>query len=58
MQALPQQCLFVGDDPKWDLAGPRAMGIEAVLIDRRGTMSPTEEIAIRNLNELWSRLQA
>jgi putative hydrolase of the HAD superfamily len=57
VQALPQQCLFVGDDPKWDLAGPGAMGIEAVLINRRGTRPPTEEAAIRSLDELWDRLQ-
>jgi putative hydrolase of the HAD superfamily len=34
LSARPQQCLFVGDDPRWDLAGPRAVGMEAVLVDR------------------------
>ena len=39
LQASPGQCIFVGDDPRWDLVGPTAVGIEAVLIDRRGIWS-------------------
>ena len=27
-------CLFVGDRPKWDIDGPKAVGMAAVLIDR------------------------
>ena len=27
-------CLFVGDDPRWDIDGPMALGMDAVLIDR------------------------
>jgi putative hydrolase of the HAD superfamily len=30
------RCLFVGDDPRWDLAGPQAVGMRAVTIDRSG----------------------
>jgi putative hydrolase of the HAD superfamily len=52
----PIDCLFVGDEPKWDLRGPRAIGIEAVLIDRKGTMVGVEEQPIRSLSELLSRL--
>lgn len=33
--AAPGDCAFVGDDPRWDVAGPQAAGMEAVLIDRR-----------------------
>ena len=53
---LPSNCLFVGDEPKWDLRGPRAVGIEAVLIDRHGTMHSAEAQLIKNLHELTSRL--
>jgi putative hydrolase of the HAD superfamily len=52
---LPSNCLFVGDEPKWDLKGPRAVGIEAILIDRHGTMHRAEEQVIKNLHELTSR---
>lgn len=29
------ECLFVGDDPVWDVEGPTRMGMAAVLLDRR-----------------------
>ena len=38
--ATPGQCVFVGDDPRWDIAGPQAVGMEAVLIDRRTQTLP------------------
>ncbi len=53
----PQDCLFIGDDPRWDLAGPRAMGMEAILIDREGVISEPAEESIRYLHELWGVLQ-
>jgi putative hydrolase of the HAD superfamily len=53
---LPVDCLFVGDEPKWDLRGPRSVGIAAVLIDRKGTMVGVEGQSIKSLNELTLRL--
>lgn len=38
--ASVEQCLFVGDDPRWDIVGPQALGMEAVLIDRRTQTLP------------------
>ncbi len=32
--ARSHSTLFVGDDPRWDIAGPTSVGIDAVLIDR------------------------
>jgi putative hydrolase of the HAD superfamily len=58
LQMQPSDCLFVGDDPRWDLAGPRAIGMEAVLVDRGGKLLTRGEESIRNLNELWTRLAA
>jgi putative hydrolase of the HAD superfamily len=46
-------CLFVGDDPRWDLAGPQALGIEAILIDRQGACSDPATRVIHSLHELW-----
>jgi putative hydrolase of the HAD superfamily len=46
------QCLFVGDDPRWDLVGPRALGMKALLIDRSGEMQDAQESPIRNLHQL------
>jgi putative hydrolase of the HAD superfamily len=56
LDILPGDCLFVGDEPRWDLAGPRAVGIEAVLIDRMGIMAGVEQQPIRSLYELTLRL--
>ena len=52
LQARPEHCVFVGDDPRWDLVGPREVGIEAVLIDRQGTMQDSNERFINTLYEL------
>ncbi len=38
--ATPGQCLFIGDDPRWDIVGPQALGIDAALIDRRTQTLP------------------
>jgi putative hydrolase of the HAD superfamily len=52
----PEECLFVGDDPRWDLAGPRALGMQAVLIDRAGEVQAAGETPVRSLGELWAWL--
>lgn len=57
LQVEPHDCLFVGDDPRWDLAGPQSLGMEVILIDRKGIMPETVGGSIRNLDELGDRLQ-
>ena len=52
IDATPEQCLFVGDDPRWDIAGPKAVGIDAILIDRKNTHQNSDFVKISNLNEL------
>ena len=47
--ATPGQCVFVGDDPRWDIAGPQAAGLEAVLIDRRTHTLPDVLKGVVNL---------
>ena len=56
LQARPEQCLFVGDDPRWDLVGPQALGMEAVLIDRHAALRDAGEASIHGLGELEGRL--
>ncbi len=56
--AEPQDCLFVGDDPRWDLVGPRAIGMEALLVDRHGVTLNRAGESIQNLYEVWNRLQS
>jgi putative hydrolase of the HAD superfamily len=54
--ALPGDCLFVGDEPKWDLMGPRAVGMEAILIDRKGSNVEVGEQTIKDLHGLTLKL--
>jgi putative hydrolase of the HAD superfamily len=51
-----QECVFVGDDPRWDLAGAQAIGMEAILIDRGGGLSKAGTGPIGSLGELEQRL--
>jgi len=43
------ECVFVGDEPKWDIKGPRSVGIDAVLINRNEVHSKLREEAIKDL---------
>lgn len=55
--ARPEECLFVGDNPVWDVDGPRKAGIPAVLLDRRVEHVGQGFDRIINLTELVERLQ-
>ena len=57
LQAEAHDCLFVGDEPRWDLAGPRSLGMEAVLIDRSGTAPAKGEASMADLYGLLGRLE-
>jgi putative hydrolase of the HAD superfamily len=50
-----EDCVFVGDHPRWDVEGPRRVGMEAIIVDRTGTASGAGHIA--DLNELLARLK-
>jgi putative hydrolase of the HAD superfamily len=54
----PLECLFVGDDPRWDIAGPRGLGMDAVLLDRDGkgwAQAPDGTPCVRTLGELLEK---
>jgi putative hydrolase of the HAD superfamily len=51
------ECLFVGDDPVWDVEGPEAAGIAGVLLDRRAEFAAMGYDRVINLRELSDRLQ-
>ena len=44
----PEECLFIGDDPRWDIEGPESIGMKTLLIDRTG-MNPD---AVHGLDEV------
>lgn len=52
LRVPPEQCLFVGDDPRWDLVGPENVGMEAVLIDRSDPPTSDRPSGLRSLTEI------
>jgi putative hydrolase of the HAD superfamily len=49
--AVAGDCVFVGDDPRWDIEGSRAIGMDAVLIDRTPQTTHPPKTAVQNLDE-------
>ena len=53
----PDDCLFVGDDPRWDVYGARRAGIAPFLIERDGTDAQGTDGALHSLADLEPILQ-
>lgn len=54
----PDECLFVGDDPRWDIVGPNRVGMGSVLISRHGEWPAADTPVIGDLGELLPLLDA
>ncbi|MBI0583600.1 MAG: HAD family hydrolase [Methanomassiliicoccus sp.] len=52
----PEECLFVGDDPVWDVMGPQRVGIRAVLLDRRAERIGQGFDRVTNLREITDHI--
>lgn len=53
LAASPENAIFVGDDPRWDLIGAKRAGIRPVLLTPEGsTDAPTDFTVIRSLREV------
>ena len=48
----PEHAVMVGDNDRYDVAGARAAGVRAVLVDRHGTGSEQADAVITQLGEL------
>jgi len=48
----PEDCVFVGDDPRWDVYGARRAGIKPLLIDRTGADADGTQPDLRSLADL------
>ncbi|MES2604469.1 MAG: HAD family hydrolase [Pseudomonadota bacterium] len=51
-----ENCLFVGDDPEWDVYGSSAVGMQSLLLDRTNFHDEWYGDKLRNLDELAERL--
>jgi HAD superfamily hydrolase (TIGR01509 family) len=57
--SLPaHKCLFVGDEPRWDVEGPRAVGMQALHLDRRLDVGVLPQGPIADLGEMIECLDA
>lgn len=56
LRVRPDECLFVGDEPRWDIEGSKAVGIDAILVDRLRNTPIAEERTVKNLSDLLAIL--
>jgi len=57
LQVASHDCAFVGDDPRWDLIGPKAVGIASIIINREGTVQQVRDAQmINSLHRLVDKL--
>lgn len=52
-----EECLFIGDEPAWDVEGARAAGMPAFLIDRTNKHSSHNGIRIQTLEEISALIE-
>ncbi|MHA1111427.1 MAG: HAD family hydrolase [Promethearchaeota archaeon] len=53
MKLIPEECVFIGDNPLWDVKGPNQMNIDALLLDRSQKFRKLPIPKISNLEELF-----
>jgi FMN phosphatase YigB (HAD superfamily) len=56
LERRPNECIFVGDDQRWDISGSQALGMRAILIDRDARHLSHEGIRIDNLHGLLEHI--
>lgn len=60
LRIASEQCLYIGDDPRYDIAGASAAGLQTVWINRQGMRWPQgitpARAEIRNLHQLLELL--
>ncbi len=61
LQIEPEQCLYVGDDPEYDVVGAREAGMQTVWVNRESIDWPEEferaQAEINDLNQLIALLE-
>lgn len=53
LQVSAAECLFIGDEPVWDIEGAGRVGMPAVLIDRTNRHSSHEGRRVQNLEDVF-----
>ena len=57
LRVSPKKCLYVGDNPKADVKGARAVRMQTILVKRRRLKGARPTLVIRSLNQLLGILK-
>lgn len=52
MKVKPQQAIYVGDAPEFDVAGARAAGMRSILIGNKGKEGPRPDFSVKRMDEI------
>jgi putative hydrolase of the HAD superfamily len=52
LQTTARNALFIGDNPLWDVEGPRCIGMRSLLVDRTGRLKGIDTPRVRSLTEV------
>lgn len=52
MNVKPEQAIYVGDAPEFDVAGARATGMTSILIGNKGADGPVPDFAVDGMEEI------
>jgi HAD superfamily hydrolase (TIGR01549 family) len=53
LKLIPEECIFIGDNPVWDVQGANLMKIDAILLDREQKYQDLPVLKIKGLEELF-----
>ena len=57
LRVSPKKCVYVGDNPKADVKGAKAVGMQTILVKRRRLKGARPTLVIRSLNQLLGILK-
>src|SRR5438094_3164480 len=52
LRVSPKKCVYVGDNPKVDVKGAKAVGMQTILVNRRGLKGDRPTLVIKSLSQL------
>jgi putative hydrolase of the HAD superfamily len=58
LDCRPEECIFVGDDLRWDIEGSASVGMRPVLIDRDGRHPEHRGKRVTGLDDVLAVLEA
>jgi HAD superfamily hydrolase (TIGR01549 family) len=54
----PQSCIYVGDNPRTDIEGAKAVGMTSVIVNRRGNRGGDSDYRVSNLHAVLGLIRS